>query len=187
MLDKTSFPYGVGFRSLTEETPEPVTLEVSGTLPSWLEGALLRTGPSKFEVGARTYNHWFDGLAMLHRFAFAQGRVSYTSRFLKSKAFSAAEATGKISYGEFATDPCRTLFGRVAALFNPKLTDNCCVNVSDYAREMVVFTETSIPMRFQPETLKTLGVFGYRRALRGQVSKAHPHYDAARRSIGSAE
>ena len=44
MLDKTSFPYGVGFRSsLTEETPEPVTLEISGTLPSWLEGALLRT------------------------------------------------------------------------------------------------------------------------------------------------
>ena len=69
MLDKTSFPYGVGFRSLTGE---PVTLDVSGTLPSWLEGALLRTGPSKFEVGARTYNHWFDGLAMLHRFVFAQ-------------------------------------------------------------------------------------------------------------------
>jgi hypothetical protein len=39
MLDKTSFPYGVGFRSLTEETPEPVALEVSGTLPSWLAGA----------------------------------------------------------------------------------------------------------------------------------------------------
>ena len=97
MLDKTSFPYGVGFRSLTEETPEPVSLKVDGALPSWLEGALLRSGPSKFEVGARTYNHWFDGLAMLHRFAFAQGRVSYTSRFLKSKAFSAAEATGKIS------------------------------------------------------------------------------------------
>ena len=87
MLDKTSFPYGVGFRSsLTEETPEPVTLEISGTLPSWLEGALLRTGPSrlegallrtgpsKFEVEARTYNHWFDGLARVHRFAFAQAR-----------------------------------------------------------------------------------------------------------------
>jgi beta,beta-carotene 9',10'-dioxygenase len=181
MLEKTSFPYGAGFRSLTQETPEPMPLKVDGTLPSWLEGALLRTGPSKFEVGARTYNHWFDGLAMLHRFAFAQGRVSYTSRFLKGKAFSAAEATGKISYGEFATDPCRTLFGRVAALFNPKLTDNCCVNVSDYARDVVAFTETSIPMRFQPETLKTLGVFGYRRALSGQVSTAHPHYDAARR------
>src|SRR5262249_56442495 len=59
--------------------------------------------------------------------------------------------------------------------------DNCWVNVSDYAGEMVGFPETSIPLRFQPETLKTLGVFGYRRALRGQVSTVHPHYDAARR------
>jgi beta,beta-carotene 9',10'-dioxygenase len=181
MQDKTSFPYGAGFRSLTEETPEPVSLAVQGQLPPWLEGALLRTGPSKFEVGGRSYNHWFDGLAMLHRFAFSQGGVSYANRFLKSKAFCAAEASGKISYAEFATDPCRTLFGRVAAIFNPKLTDNCCVNVSGYARETVAFTETSLPMRFEPKTLKALGVFGYRRALRGQVSTAHPHYDAKRR------
>ena len=136
MLDKPSFPYGAGFRSLTAETPTPVALPVTGALPSWLNGTLLRTGPSKFEVGARTYNHWFDGLAMLHRFAFADGGVTYANRFLESKAFCAAEATGKISYAEFATDPCRTLFGRVAAIFDPKLTDNCCVNVSDYAREV---------------------------------------------------
>jgi beta,beta-carotene 9',10'-dioxygenase len=180
MLDKTSFPYGVGFRSLTLETPEPVRLAVQGEVPRWLEGALLRTGPSKFEAGARTYNHWFDGLAMLHRFAFGRGGVSYTNRFLKSKAFCAAEETGKITYAEFATDPCRTLFGRVAAIFNPKLTDNCCVNVSGYARDAVAFTETTMPMRFSPATLETLGVFGYRRGLRGQVSTAHPHYDAAR-------
>ena len=57
MLDKTSFPYGAGFRSLTRETPEPIALDVQGALPSWLEGTLLRTGPSQFEVGARTYNH----------------------------------------------------------------------------------------------------------------------------------
>ena len=180
MLDKPSFPYGAGFRSLTVEIAEPVTLPVTGALPSWLKGALLRTGPSKFEVGARTYNHWFDGLAMLHRFAFAGGRVSYANRFLESKAFRAAAETGKISYAEFATDPCRTLFGRVAAIFDPKLTDNCCVNVSDYARDAVAFTETSMPMRFSSDTLKTLGVFAYRRALKGQVSTAHPHYDAKR-------
>jgi len=66
MLDKTSFPYGAGFRSLTREILEPVTLPVRGELPAWLEGALLRTGPSKFEVGTRTYNHWFDGLAIAH-------------------------------------------------------------------------------------------------------------------------
>src|SRR4029079_10675936 len=38
MLEKPSFPYGVGFRSLTEETPEPVSLKVDGALPPWLEG-----------------------------------------------------------------------------------------------------------------------------------------------------
>lgn len=181
MLDKTSFPYAAGFRSLTREIAEPVRLPVSGELPGWLEGTLLRTGPSKFEVGARSYNHWFDGLAMLHRFAFAQGRVSYANRFLKTKAFCAAEETGKISYAEFATDPCRSLFGRVAAIFDPKLTDNCNVNVVGLGGETVAFTETTMPMRFAPDTLKTLGVLDYEPPLRGQVSIAHPHYDAARK------
>src|SRR5688572_18865928 len=180
MLDQSTFSFGSGFRSLTAETAEPVRLSVAGTLPSWLEGTLLRTGPAKFEVGPRTYNHWFDGLAMLHRFAIADGAVTYANRFLKSKAFSSAQATGKICYSEFATDPCRTLFGRVAAMFHPKLTDNCNVNVSDYARDMVAFTETSMPVRFSPDTLETLGVFAYGGALPGQISTAHPHYDAKR-------
>lgn len=172
--------YGIGFRSLTAETPAPVPLAIAGTLPPWLAGTLLRTGPAKFEVGARTYNHWFDGLAMLHRFAIADGGVAYAARFLQSNAFRAAEATGKIRYSEFATDPCRTLFGRVAAIFAPKLTDNCNVNVSDYAGETVAFTETYLPIRFTPETLATLGVFAYGEALAGQISTAHPHYDAKR-------
>ena len=180
MPDRSSVSYGSGFRSLTLETPEPVRLAVSGTLPSWLAGTLLRTGPAKFEVGARSYNHWFDGLAMLHRFAIADGGVTYAARFLQSNAFRAAEATGKICYSEFATDPCRTLFGRVAALFHPKLTDNCNVSVSGYAGETVTFTETVMPMRFSPDTLETLGVFGYGEALAGQISTAHPHYDAKR-------
>lgn len=176
-----TFPYGVGFRSLESETRAPVHLRVAGKLPSWLEGTLLRTGPSKFEVGDRTYNHWFDGLAMLHRFAFAKGAVTYMSRFLEGNAFRAVERTGEISYAEFATDPCRTLFGRVASWFDPRFTDNCCVNVMDYGGKTVAFTETTLPMRFNPDTLTTLGVFAYDKALSGQVSTAHAHYDAIRK------
>lgn len=156
-------------------------LAVTGALPAWLEGTLLRTGPSKFEVGNRSYHHWFDGLAMLHRFAFAQGRITYANRFLESEAFRTAEATGKIAYAEFATDPCRTLFGRVAAFFDPKLTDNGNVNVIGLGGAVAAFTETTMPMRFDPDTLETLGVFAYAPALSGQVSIAHPHYDAARK------
>ncbi len=181
MLDKTSFPYAAGFRSLNRETVDPEQLSVTGALPPWLRGALLRTGPAKFEVGARTYNHWFDGLAMLHRFAFASGAVTYASRFLASKAFTAAQETGKISYAEFATDPCRSLFGRVAAIFDPKLTDNCNVNVIGIGGAPVAFTETTMPLSFAAETLQTLGVLDYRAPLSGQVSIAHPHYDASRK------
>ena len=69
----------------------------------------------------------------------------------------------------------------MAAIFDPKLTDNACVNVSAYASDTVALTETTMPMRFQPDTLKTLGVFGYESALSGQVSTAHLHYDFARK------
>ena len=37
-----------------------------------------------------------------------------------------------------------------------------------------------MPLRFAPDTLKALGVFAYGEALKGQVSTAHPHYDAKR-------
>ena len=180
-MKSLTFPYGVGFRSLESETRAPAPLRIEGALPAWLQGMLLRTGPAKFEVGDRTYNHWFDGLAMLHRFAFAKGAVTYASRFLEGNAFNAAERTDKISYAEFATDPCRTLFGRVAAWFDPKFTDNCCVNVMDYGGKIVAFTETMLPMRFEPDTLATLGVLAYDKALSGQVSTAHAHYDVSRK------
>jgi beta,beta-carotene 9',10'-dioxygenase len=69
----------------------------------------------------------------------------------------------------------------VAAIFDPKLTDNCNVNVVGVDGETVAFTETTMPMRFAPGTLAALGVLDHQPPLRGQVSIAHPHYDAARK------
>ncbi|MCL4287316.1 MAG: carotenoid oxygenase family protein, partial [Thermoleophilia bacterium] len=62
--------YGLGFETLERET-RIEALPVEGEIPGWLGGSLLRTGPARFEVGARELSHWFDGLAMLHRFGFA--------------------------------------------------------------------------------------------------------------------
>ena len=113
----------LGFETLERET-RIEALPVEGEIPEWLGGSLLRTGPAKFEVGTRGMSHWFDGLAMLHRFGFAGGRVSYANRFLESRAYRAAAETGEISYSEFATDPCRSLFKRAMSLFRPALSDN---------------------------------------------------------------
>lgn len=34
-----------------EETPEPISTDVQGTIPSWINGNFLRNGPGKFEFG----------------------------------------------------------------------------------------------------------------------------------------
>src|SRR4029078_9447631 len=96
--------FNLGFKSLKAETFIP-RLEVEGKMPEWLTGSLLPTGAALFEIGEEKFNHWFDGLAMLHAFSFERGRVSYRNRFLRSSAYKAWKEEGRIKYSELATDP----------------------------------------------------------------------------------
>ena len=82
--------YRLGFQSLDEEVAVE-TLPVQGELPEWLTGSLIRVTPALLEVGDRRVDHWFDGLAMLNRFGFDSGSVSYKSRFIESRAYEAAK------------------------------------------------------------------------------------------------
>jgi carotenoid cleavage dioxygenase-like enzyme len=43
------------------------------------------------------------------------------------------------------------------------------------ADEIVAFTETRMPIRFDPGTLNTLGEYDYDEQIKGPVSIAHPH------------
>ncbi len=169
----------LGFDSLEDEVRID-ELPLSGAVPAWLTGSLLRTGPAKWDVGERTMRHWFDGFAMLHRFGIGDGRVSYASRFLESKAYRAAKETGEITYSEFATDPCRSLFQRVIAMFSPKLSDNANVNLIELGERFVAMTETPIPIQFDAETLETAGV-AY--DVPGMLTTAHPHLDRASKGM----
>lgn len=165
---------GLGFSSLNSEISRD-ELPLRGELPSWLSGSLLRTGPARWEVGQSRMRHWFDGMAMLHRFTLADGRVSYANKFLDSKAYRAARESNQIEYGEFATDPCRSIFQRVQTLFSPrKGTDNANVNIAQLGERFVSMTESPIPVEFDQQTLEWAGV-PYR--VPGQVTTAHPHYD----------
>jgi carotenoid cleavage dioxygenase-like enzyme len=166
----------IGFSTLSEEV-ELDRLAVTGELPQWLEGTLLRNGPGRFEDDERSVNHWFDGLAMLHRFTIAGGDVSYGNRFLRSRAYGAVDESGRLGFSEFATDPCRSLFKRLATSFSPATGDNCNVNVSRLGEEFIAMTESPIAVVFDPQTLETAGV-GYEAP--GQITTAHPHEDRAR-------
>ncbi|MGR2753714.1 carotenoid oxygenase family protein [Agromyces arachidis] len=164
------------------ESPE-VALDdvpVDGRMPDWLTGSLLRNGPGTFRVGAQRYRHWFDGLAMLHRFTIDRGRVSYANRFLETESYRAARDEGRIAYPEFATDPCRSLFARAMAVFDPKVTDSAKVNIARIAEHFLALAETPIQVEFDPQTLRTVGVAGWDRSDFGRMTTVHPHLDEAR-------
>jgi beta,beta-carotene 9',10'-dioxygenase len=166
--------YLVGFTSLEKEVRLPA-LTVEGDMPDWLQGVLVRNGPAKFEVGDKAFNHWFDGLAMLHAFAFARGRVSYANRFLRTDPYFAWKRENRIKFSEFATDPCRQIFSGVVSPPTVGRLPNANVSVTRLARDFVALTEISQPIRFNPRTLRTLGV-GPDVPL-GRMGTAHPHRD----------
>src|ERR1700720_3752697 len=92
--------HAAGFLSLDAE----VVLEsipTEGRFPDWLSGSLVRNGPAKFEAGHDLFNHHFDGFAMLHRFEFRNGEVSYRNRFLRSRSFEYATQKGRMGYPVF--------------------------------------------------------------------------------------
>src|SRR5215211_5214995 len=167
-----------GFTSLAEETAVD-RLPVSGEVPAWLTGALIRVTPALLEIGGRRLAHWFDGVAMLNRFGFADGRVSYKNRFLDSRAYRDAKA-GEWRHGGFATDPCRSIFKRVQSIFSPDVTDNPNVNLARIGERYIAMTETPMPIEFDPKTLDTIGHLDYADKLKGQITTAHPHHDRER-------
>jgi carotenoid cleavage dioxygenase-like enzyme len=168
-------PYGPGFRSLDVEREE-FALEVEGELPGWLLGSLVRNGPAKFEVGGERVDHWFDGLAMLHKFRFADDGVNYTNRFLRTDAYEDAVENGTLS-NQFATSG--SYLERLRS-FLGKPTDNANVQVARVGGEYIALTETPRRVRIDPETLVVRGELAYEDDLRGHHVTAHPQHDRRR-------
>lgn len=168
--------FDLGF-GVTEREIAVDRLPVKGAIPNWLRGKLIRNGPGAFRVGETRYRHWFDGLAMLHRFSFDAGKVGYVNRFLNCQSYRAAQAAGTIAASEFATDPDRTLFQRAGHIFAPQITDSAKVNVARMGGRTLALVETPIQVAFDPDTLETQGVFTYEENRVGQMTTVHPQFD----------
>ncbi len=168
--------YQQGFATQDQEL-SGVSLQVNGLLPSWLQGTLVRNGPAKFEVGEHGLRHWFDGLAMLHSFTIEAGCVQYVNKFIDSPSYRYAQEHGRLGYSEFATDPCRSIFKRVATLFRPKFGINTSVSVSKLADQFVAWTEMPHPIEFDPQSLRTIGVVDFADDLKLHTATPHPHLE----------
>ena len=148
---------------------------MDGTVPPWLRGTLIRNGPAVFDTRGRSLRHWFDGQAMLHRFAIDGGTVGYANRLLDTPSLRHLRERGRIGYAEFATDPCGSLFGRFFTRFTRRPSTNANVNVTSVAGRPVAVTEVPLAVEFDPDTLATLGVTGYDGGFQGALTTAHPH------------
>lgn len=155
-------------------------LTISGTIPGWLGGTLVRNGPGKFEIGSQQIHHWFDGYSLLSRFSFSAGTVSYACDFLNSPDYLASLEMGAVNYAAFSVDPPATGRNTPAASTKHSST-NANVNVIKIGGKYVALTETPSPVEFDLLTLKAKGVVQFSDKIGGQLTTAHPHYDFKRK------
>uniref|UniRef100_A0A3Q2CD48 Beta-carotene oxygenase 2b n=1 Tax=Cyprinodon variegatus TaxID=28743 RepID=A0A3Q2CD48_CYPVA len=163
-----------------EDSPEPISTNIIGTIPDWINGNLLRNGPGKFEIGNHRFNHWFDGMALLHQFKISNGQVTYKSRFLSSDSYQSNREQNRIVVAEFGTitmpDPCKNFFQRFLSRFElPKPTDNANVSIVNYKGDFYVSTESNIMHKVDPETLETTQKVDWSKFIAVNGATAHPH------------
>uniref|UniRef100_H0YPV0 Carotenoid-cleaving dioxygenase, mitochondrial n=1 Tax=Taeniopygia guttata TaxID=59729 RepID=H0YPV0_TAEGU len=166
-----------------EETPEPIPAKIKGHIPKWINGNLLRNGPGKFEFGNDKFNHWFDGMALMHQFQLAHGTVTYRSRFLQSSSYLRNSQHNRIVASEFGTlampDPCKSIFGRFLSRFEPlQPSDNCSVNYVLYKGDYYVSSENICMHKVDPETLETKEKVDWSKFIAVNGATAHPHYES---------
>ncbi|MFM8431500.1 MAG: carotenoid oxygenase family protein [Bacteroidota bacterium] len=155
-------------------------LPVIGKIPEWVNGHLVRNGPGMVDLKNQKLNHWFDGMAALHGFTIRNGKVDYLCRYLQCASYKSGSADQKLTYSEFATDPCKSIFKKVQSYIvptPPNMTDNAKVNLAKVGDKFMALGETPMMIEFDPGTLKTLGIqelipggFAYK-------TTAHPHFD----------
>ncbi|EZF35359.1 hypothetical protein H109_00327 [Trichophyton interdigitale MR816] len=123
------WPNYQGFDTSYEER-SPVELKVTGRIPPWAAGTLFRTGIGRGQIesdkGVYRVCHWFDGLAVVHRFQILvpdeehpEVRVIYNSRSTCDGLIEMIRKTGERKAMTFARkyDPCQSYFKKVMSVF----------------------------------------------------------------------
>ncbi|XP_067124559.1 carotenoid-cleaving dioxygenase, mitochondrial-like [Centruroides vittatus] len=169
-----------GQRSCKKDVVEPIEGTVTGEIPTWLKGCLIRNGGGAYEVGQDKYKHVFDGLALMHKFNIVDGSVTYQNRFLHSDSYKKNMAAQRIVVSEFGTtafpDPCKTLYQRISSIFSPgEMTDNDLIHFTKYADDIYACTETKYIRKIDVKTLETLDKVDLSKYVSVFTATAHTH------------
>uniref|UniRef100_A0A8C5G054 Retinoid isomerohydrolase n=1 Tax=Gouania willdenowi TaxID=441366 RepID=A0A8C5G054_GOUWI len=166
-----------------EELSEPLPTTITGRIPSFLKGSLLRLGPGLFEVGDEPFYHLFDGQALMHKFDFKNGQVTYYRKFVRTDAYVRAITEKRVVITEFGTfaypDPCKNIFSRLFFSYfkGVEVTDNCLVNVYPVGEDYYAVTETNYITKVNTDTLETLKKVDMCNYVNINGVTAHPHIE----------
>jgi beta,beta-carotene 9',10'-dioxygenase len=145
---------------------------LSGQLPEWLRGDLVRVAPSLGATPRWAAAHWFDALGVVFGFNLRADRVDLRWAVLDGE-MSAAAQRGKVPLSSFGSPNER---GAIATLLHPipNQTDNTNVNVVRMGRDLVALTETAKQHVLDPATLQVKGRVRYEDSLGDPGMLAHP-------------
>lgn len=170
------------FQSVKTETLEPIATTITGSIPEWIKGSLYRNGPGKYEFGDTKYCHWFDGMAMVHRFKISNGTATYQNQFIASDTYKKNTRAERIVVTEFGTaayaDPCKTCFQKFFSYFQAEeITDNTLVNLFPLGDALYACTESNFINRIDDQTLEKLEKVDLAKLVSVHTANAHPHID----------
>ena len=149
---------------------------VKGEIPKTLSGTFYRNGPGQIERGGKLVHHPFDGDGMIAAMCFQNGKVNFSNRFIRTKAWEEEEKAQKFLYrGVFGTQKPG---GQISNAFDLRLKNIANTNVIKLGDELLALWEAASPHSINPKTLETNGLSNLNGVLKQEEAfSAHPRFD----------
>ncbi len=144
--------------------------EIEGDIPRDLTGTFFRNGPGRQRIGTSKYGHWFDGDGMLCAFTFADGRVHFRNRYVRTPKYVEETAAQAVLYRGFGTQVPGGFSKNVLRMpANPANT-----HTMFHGGHLLALNEGGKPWKLEPSDLATVGEFTYDGGLKASdVFSAH--------------
>jgi carotenoid cleavage dioxygenase-like enzyme len=147
---------------LNEIIDEPKPLKIEGNIPSYIEGRLMRVGPTQIRTDARNYTNYLDGFGRISSWIIdgKNNQVNFLSSILKTNLFNASKPVDNVAseIARHITQEPTDSKTRIGA-FSLDNMDNTDVNVYKFKGESKIITMTDFykATEIDQNSLRTLG------------------------------
>ncbi len=151
--------------------------EVSGTIPTGLNGAFVRVGGDWFYPPKHPDDSPFNQDGYISRFRFRNGKVDYKGRWIRTERFKANLAAGRQLYGYYRNPyDAEPGAGHAAQPYRDTVANT---SLEVHAGKLFALKEDGRPTAMDPRTLDTVGPWDFGGKYKSQTFTAHPKIDPA--------